>query len=423
MCVPLIIGYGSSSKPVTEENKSSKQTDKSTKPFSFPVESLDTPAAPNEMKHDIFDDDTDEYDDTQLFDPIVSLADLKTEFEENSTKNTELRDDDKSPEADSCSRTGKTKKSDSAGKNKGKGTQKNLPEVKVMLTRLKEQNNATIDSSNVFEEKEADAHMKESEDASIENFSSKIEISTPIDAPVDDLECRFCLRVFNEQESLDNHINYKHERNTRNIRCQTCGKSCESSIALGDHLAKEHKNFAKSGKDSFKCGQCLFVFSFKTHLVEHNQRTPNCKSLTDSQSKSDELKSDTLQTEITFTDPVTGEVRTETAKQLMNNTENPNTCQICLKQFELPYSFRRHIFHHSTAKHYKCIVCLYEFNIEENMKRHWKLHDAKPFYCSKCFERYETRARLNHHVNISCKYISVKPDLQCPQCDYQAKSR
>ena len=413
------------------------------------TDSLDTQAAPDEGDPEpVIDDsdETDDYDDTQIFPPLSDNIEVN---DDGKRKRNEVKEKGSSPKMDKRKSLKKRRIS-----KKEEQKEKTMPELKVVLTRLSEDREtkspkerpkvSRLGSQKVPPVKQEGATENESK---TENTSGKeglksddyeeIDLVKNDDAveikvhmpetntfgdPTEELECHFCLKVFSTNDALNIHINFKHEKNRKEIKCPHCGKLCDSTICLGDHLAKQHEGRPGTGKESYPCSQCKFVFSYKTHLVEHNQKNSKCKEMVELRKQSNEIKDNILESKISYKDKNTGEMCTKTVKELIN-TDKPNTCEICLKCFDRPYSFRRHIFQHSTAKHFQCTICLYEFNMEEGMKRHWKLHDAKPYYCCNCYERYETRTRLNYHTSISCKMIPEKPELKCPSCGQQTKSQ
>ena len=358
------------------------------------------------------DDDADDYDDTMNFFP--------------------LSDDIGVDQKGNVGETNKTKEIEVA-KRKSAGNEelKEMSASKKLLNRLSDkrlakESETELGVSESKQDDEAEISVKVEIDSGLNDFEDEAEVkalvSDSFDDPAEDLECHFCLKVFGTSDALTVHVDHKHEKNRKDIKCPHCGKPCESSICLGDHLSKIHSNRVGVGKEAYPCSQCRFIFSYRTHLVEHNQRNSKCKEMAESQKGSNEIKDNILESKITFEDKATGNMLTKTVKDLIN-TDKVNTCEICSRSFDRPYSFRRHIFHHSTAKHFQCNICLCEFNMEEAMKRHWKLHDSKPYYCFNCYERYESRHRLNYHTSMSCKMIPVKPELKCKECGQQTISK
>lgn len=401
-------------------------------------------------------DDTDDYDDSIIIDTMTFLP-LSNDVEENDKGNGRKANDAKEKDSgtkidDNESRVKSFKKRKIAGREECKETSS----PKVVLTRLSDNIEGKyskdtpmvagsglkkvpplklkIDSKaknavkieNIPDTEGNNSYMYEDIETGTNDGEDEAEVkaraSDTIDDPAEELECHFCLKIFSTNDALNVHMNFKHMKNRKDIKCPHCGKPCESSICLGDHLSKIHDSRAGVRKESYPCSQCKFIFSYRTHLVEHNQRNSKCKEMVKSQKGLNEIKDNILESKITFEDKTTGGMITKTVKDLIN-TDKVNTCEICSKSFDRTYSFRRHIFHHSAAKHFKCNICLCEFNMEEAMKRHWKLHDSKPYYCFNCYERYETRNRLNYHTSMSCKMMPDKPELKCPECGQQTNSK
>lgn len=169
-------------------------------------------------------------------------------------------------------------------------------------------------------------------------------------------------------------------------------------------------------KACFPCGKCGFVFNFDSHLVEHNQRNLDCKA--EDPVSSEEKDESILQSEVTFKDLVSGEMRTRTVRELLAKTDAPFTCEVCCKTFDLFHKLKRHVFPHADFKPYKCNICCQTFNMEENLRQHTRQHNRRPFHCTKCLSRYDTEAKLNGHI-VLC---TAKDFLTCAVCDYKAST-
>ena len=418
-----------------------------------------TPAAPDdEDPEPMFDDgdDTDDYDDSIIIDTMTFLP-LSDDVEENDKGNEinvdEAKGKDSGPKIDDtgskiksskkrkfaereeCKETSLpkvflTKLNDNRRMKKSENgpmvSDSGLPKVPTLKLKVDSEAKKEVKTEHISDTEGNNSYKYENIDTGMNDVEDEAEVKTLVsdtfDDPAEELECHFCLKVFTTNDALNIHINFKHNKDRKDIKCPHCGKPCESSVSLGDHLSKIHESRAGPGKESYPCSQCKFIFSYRTHLVEHNQRNSKCKDFAKSQKGSNEIKDNILESKITFEDKTTGGMLTKTVKDLIN-TDKINTCEICYKSFDRTYSFRRHIFHHSAAKHFQCNICLCEFNMEEAMKRHWKLHDSKPYYCFNCYERYETRNRLNYHTSMSCKMMPDKPELKCPDCGQQTISK
>ena len=348
--------------------------------LSITNDNLNTPLVPNNDYSDMFDDDTDDYNDTQFFDPVTIADNFEYVAEKVTSKNDILEQ----------SRQEQSKES-------GIGDKTEKVVVKETRTFRRKMNFVTHREENV-------------------GYSDRVQSDIGSGQAH---KCYLCKKIFSTLNFLRDHIKDSHA--VARKECQECHKTFESSLALGDHIDKNHRLAAWDQDGYYRCDLCRFVFCFKTHLLEHNQRNLICKNNSSAEGSTNHNKDNILQSEISFA--VAGEIKIKTLKELLDNKENPNTCEICQKSFEKPYSFRRHILQHSSVKPYTCNICCTEFNMEENLKRHWKLHDTKPHYCENCFERYESLRRLKHHVKISCKKTPVKPDLQCTLCEQQCASK
>ena len=205
-----------------------------------------------------------------------------------------------------------------------------------------------------------------------------------------------------------------HEAKVGLTRLKASRKS--NRTRAGRRSGKWKQLVADKQKNSFPCALCGFEFKFETHLREHNQSNPHCKS--EKVETTTEKYDNILQTELTFKDASSGEMKTKTVRELLDKQKSPYTCEVCQKSCNTPSKLKRHVFQHSEVKPFVCNICYVGFSIEETLLKHVGLHDLKPHYCMKCRSRFETPEKLQNHVEVC-----VNRDLTCVICGYEALTR
>ena len=412
--------------------------------------SLNTEASDINETCKVYDDETDEFDDTQLLSPIV-LKEVKPEgnkvnisvvMEKDTAKETlnQVLDTNQSqvihkeedmhfsePEIPEKNPSIGLRRSNRRGKkdqSNNVGNKPKLKEVKVVLTKVKEKKipdqgdqtkterpgKTTVLSNDKVEPKDYSCGVCKAILHSLDDLNSHM-------ASHKALACHVCKKVFKTKEKLDEHKQAHIDRDEYH-QCKQCESVFKFIWQLGDHIEKVHE---KRIDGKFPCTQCGHTFKRESHLLEHNERNPDCTG-EQSEITLKENKGDILLSEISFIDPVQLVVKKKTVKQLLAHTNCPVTCEICAKTFDRSYNYKRHILQHSTVKPHRCVICSQQFQLEENLKKHMRLHDSRPYYCTVCLRRFETKTSLDHHNRFTCKKSTDKPDLTCKECGHQSSS-
>ena len=166
----------------------------------------------------------------------------------------------------------------------------------------------------------------------------------------------------------------------------------------------------------FPCAECGFVFSYESHLQEHNLRNTNCKDkpyLTD-QEKNAIVMNSTL----SVRDKYTGDFKTKTIQELLDQKEAPFNCEVCQKSFSNLQKLKRHIYPHAEPKPFECFICCEPFSTMETLKKHRLNHNVRPYHCTRCYQRFETAKRAESHQKICAGEY-----LKCPGCGFRATTR
>ena len=234
------------------------------------------------------------------------------------------------------------------------------------------------------------------------------------------LTCEWCGKMCRSWQFLQKHKVNHCEKHLCNISCELCSEKFVSKLHLKIHNEQVHENFLEKTKGKFPCDKCKSIFKFKQHLTEHNQRRPDCAQENKDRKLNDKSK-DHLGEVVKYKDPVTDETWETTLGELLDKAkEGKNTCKLCQKSYGSKTGYKRHVYTHATLKLLFCNICNTNFTNMENLKKHMKRHDERPFFCTTCFMRFETKAKLDYHSNGSCKPNSNTNNLICKDCGYQA---
>ena len=388
-------------------------------------------------ENNMFDDDTDDYDDTEYI-SLGALDELDLSLDYKNTESTTKEKDNLIAEEDIKTEpdTDNSKTLRKRNAPNLNAVSKKLQKVEVILTKLKDDTTSKITGSKTKISEEAHAVVKPPEpkvataiktkegyvkcsicNQFLSNEGSIVEHAAAHQA----LTCQYCNKLFRLHKFLDEHLEKYCEYTTRNVPCSQCKKVFDTKLDLNIHVEKTHEKQRKEGK--FPCGKCKCVFRFEDHLNEHSQREANCKTVLEAAEdlqNSDKVKEE----EVSYTDPVTGKTKVKTIKQLLAGVKGGVTkCEVCQKTLESKKSIIRHIYTHASLRPYVCNICFNTFGNDENYKRHLMRHDSRPYYCIKCYLRFETKASLEHHMKGSCKDSPDTPDLVCKVCQYEARSK
>ncbi|XP_074542186.1 uncharacterized protein LOC141802546 [Halichoeres trimaculatus] len=116
-----------------------------------------------------------------------------------------------------------------------------------------------------------------------------------------------------------------------------------------------------------------------------------------------DMECNTVETPLSFSDCATSSDPTEPEElQKLNETQKekkPFCCSSCDKRFDTKAHLTRHMSCHSSEKPFCCSVCGKKFSHKTYLARHIKFHSGeKPYICSICGKGLTTKASLKRHM-------------------------
>ena len=134
------------------------------------------------------------------------------------------------------------------------------------------------------------------------------------------------------------------------FQCGVCPERYSDSSKLAQHIRARHI----VSERSVRCGECLKVFKFVSHLREHS---------------------------------------------VVHTGEKPFQCDECSSRFGQASNLRAHVkAMHRTERPYKCGVCPAAFPSQTSLASHVKMHtQGKPYQCDKCPSAFPNPKYLHKH--------------------------
>nr|XP_049707252.1 zinc finger and SCAN domain-containing protein 2 isoform X1 [Helicoverpa armigera] len=219
--------------------------------------------------------------------------------------------------------------------------------------------------------------------------------------------CKDCDKVFSSKSSLKNHRQRSHP--TRIRECKICHKSMSTWAALRVHMAT---HTAESGA-GYQCRECPKRFKYSHSLAKHSdthlEKTHAC---TDCPKK--------------FGSQALLKMHMKTHERMLRGATF--RCTYCGKGFFESYSLQVHERTHRNERPYSCDICNTAFGTNSSLKRHLKVSHStsKPHQCTVCHRNFSTESIRDRHESrvhgkpedfkfpckqCTCKYLKLK-DLQ-----------
>ena len=233
-----------------------------------------------------------------------------------------------------------------------------------------------------------------------------------------DLTCSLCKKQFHTASELTAH-NQEHIDSEGCFSCQLCdNKLFKFEWQLGQHMERDHSQTSSVEEGHFPCCECGYIFKYQNHLDEHQQVLPDCKNEKPAKQKEKEF----FDSVTSFPDPKSGEMKTKKWRELFSRQKYPAKCEMCGKSLSIRQQYIRHVWTHADFKAHKCFICSRTFKFDDVLQKHLKVHDERPFHCEHCHFKFDTEARRDHHVKMTCTKLKDKPDLVCKECGRQFSS-
>ena len=218
--------------------------------------------------------------------------------------------------------------------------------------------------------------------------------------------CQQCpFNTFN-QAILKNHcMVFKHKfLEVKTLRCPICPYTSISDSNLIKHFLSKHKKTRKVGiKSPLSCEDCPFKTYNKGNFKKHSIVFKH---------------SEMAICEIKFVKEFACPLCPYTSRLARRNLEN-------------------HMVKHLDARPFHCSQCEFKANTKHNLARHTTRNHTnyktlRPYPCKICQRRYRTKSTLNHHLQCHLRYPSKSyPKLDpskldkysCEKCPYESKQR
>ncbi|EAT47284.1 AAEL001594-PA [Aedes aegypti] len=221
------------------------------------------------------------------------------------------------------------------------------------------------------------------------------------------LPCDICLRLFEDEKSLNRHRVYHVGVNP--FTCDVCNKQCKNSSHL--HFHRRSHFTADLG---YGCPHCQRRFSSSGNRQKHIARVHTqdkrykCSNCQDSFVYSRQLKIHLQQCPVkrgTHSCPDCN-IPFATNQQLAKHRESshyqkdrPHACDQCPSRFKQLGHLKTHKLTHSGLKPFVCDHCEKRFRTGTDLKVHQRAAHTqeKPFRCEQCDQRFIVGYLLNQH--------------------------
>lgn len=210
------------------------------------------------------------------------------------------------------------------------------------------------------------------------------------------LSCDVCLRLFDDESSLDRHRQFHAGSNP--FTCEVCQKQCKRSSHLHFH---RRSHFTKDF--GYSCKHCDRQFSSsgncqkhiaRVHTLEKRYKCPQCPD--------------------SFV--YTRQLKIHQKQAHPSQKHGPHDCTDCSARFTSKQELSKHrnTVHYQKDRPHACDQCPSRFKQLGHLRAHRLIHaDVKPFGCDQCEKRFRTKTELKVHQRG--RHSKEKP-FRCEDC-------
>ena len=269
-------------------------------------------------------------------------------------------------------------------------------------------------------------------------------------------QCVRCNLIFTDIETLNIHIETYckgknrndepkyHGSNLDKIICTICNMVSVSKRALGNHVARNHKNACIICFKPFDSKQHLEIHISNTHSLSDFRNFRRCVICDIAFTREDNHKlREHMESEhnigyvcsicqMKFPSRVTLiQHKTQEHKMRKSNIKEDNLCNVCLKPFESKQELESHISNTHSLSDFRnfrrCVICDIAYTGEDSHKleEHLKSEHHIAYACSICQMKFPSRLTLQQHKNQ--EHTSMKSKIKeynlCSLCGKEFTNR
>ncbi|PZC71726.1 hypothetical protein B5X24_HaOG212581 [Helicoverpa armigera] len=210
--------------------------------------------------------------------------------------------------------------------------------------------------------------------------------------------CKDCDKVFSSKSSLKNHRQRSHPTRTR--ECKICHKSMSTWAALRVHMAT---HTAESGA-GYQCRECPKRFKYSHSLAKHSdthlEKTHACTDCPKKFGSQALLKMHMKTHERMLRGATFSSKSSLKNHRQRSHPTRIRECKICHKSMSTWAALRVHMATHTaeSGAGYQCRECPKRFKYSHSLAKHSDTHLEKTHACTDCPKKFGSQALLKMHM-------------------------
>ena len=212
--------------------------------------------------------------------------------------------------------------------------------------------------------------------------------------------CFICLKRFQSQYRLKDHMNTHNQDNT--FSCETCGKTFPTKFTEKRHINEVHNK----EHSEYHCDLCSSTFSLERNLQRHitivhtgEPSKYSCIICDKTFSRKDNLNQHNKEVHSIDT--------TKLILKGINDSQSSFQCLQCESSFTRRNMLKRHMetVHTTSYSTFVCATCDKSFSRNDKLKRHQAtVHEQVDtiFSCEKCLQQFYRKDNLKRHEQNNC---------------------